>query len=152
MFETQLKVMLEMLDKKEQILMQILNISTNQETILLSGQSSDEINIFFNEMSAEKQNLIQEILLNDELFQNRFDTVKEEFDGKAPMHKALVAQLQAKIKEVMEIDAKIRIQEEKNKMHLGKSVKKNKIETTPKNYILKQYEKNNQFTGRDPHK
>lgn len=144
-FEVQLKVLFDILVKKKQALTQILNISENQETILLSKMESTEISNFFVAMNEEKQGLIDEVIKSDDLFQNIFDSIKDVFEDKAKEFKTDVANLQSEIKVLIEMDTKIRLQEEKNKSHLARinrATQKLDLSKTAKEYIIKQYEKN----------
>lgn len=144
-FEVQLKVLFEILVKKKQALTQILSISENQETILLSKMESSEISSFFVAMNSEKQDLIEEVIKSDDLFQSIFDGIKDVFEEKAKEYKDKITSLQSEIKVLIEMDTKIRLQEEKNKSHLArmnKASKKIDLSGTAKDYILKQYKKN----------
>lgn len=144
-FEVQLKVLFDILVKKKQALSQILSISENQETILISKMESAEISNFFIAMNDEKQGLIDEVIKSDDLFQNIFEGIKDVFEEKAKEYKTEVANLQSEIKVLIEMDTKIRLQEEKNKSHLArinKTANKIDLSKTAKEYIIKQYEKN----------
>ncbi|MDR1688110.1 MAG: hypothetical protein LBS21_05805 [Clostridiales bacterium] len=144
-FETQLKLLFEILVKKKQALTQILTISENQETILVSKMEPDEISSFFVAMNDEKQGLIDEVIKTDDLFQSIFDGVKAVFEEKAKEFKPRVSALQDEIKALIEMDTKIRLQEEKNKSQLARlnrTTRKIDLSQAAKDYVLKQYEKN----------
>ena len=147
-FQVQLRVLHEMLSKKKAVLSQIEAITENQENILLSRHAAEEEGaIFFIGLNGEKQKLIDLVLEADALFQNLFDEIKDEFDRRASEFKDEIQSLKDGIKEIVGLDSKIRIREEKNKMLLVKTRPKNKnsIRTANKAYVLKQYEKNKNF-------
>jgi len=147
-FQVRLRVLHEMLNKKKAALSQIEAITENQENILLSRHAAEEEGaIFFNGLNAEKQKLIDLVLEADALFQNLFDEIKDEFDRRASEFKDEIQSLKDGIKEIVGLDSKIRVREEKNKMLLEKTKPKNKIASGAVNkaYVLKQYEKNKNF-------
>ena len=144
-FLVQLNVLSDMLGKKKALLERISAITENQENILLSPYAeSDEGAMLFSGLNEEKHKLIELVLQADDLFQNLFDSIKEEFEARAQDFKEEIRTLKNEIKEVVELDAKIRIREEKNRMLLEKLKPKNKpeISGTSKAYVLKQYQKN----------
>ena len=144
-FAVQLKVMFNILTKKRQALTQILTISENQETILVSKMDAEEISAFFVAMNDEKQHLIDEVIKTDDMFQDMFNGIKDVFEERAKEHKEEIGGLQAEIKWLIEMDTKIRLQEEKNKSHLArlnKNVKKIDLSQAAKDYIIRQYGKN----------
>jgi len=135
----------EILAKKRQDLTQILTISENQETILISDMTSDEKGVFFVAMNEEKQRLIDEVIKSDDMFQDIFNGIKDVFEDKAKENKDGIHALQAEIKWLIEMDVKIRLQEEKNKsrlQRLNKDAKKIDLSQAAKDYVYKQYGKN----------
>ncbi|GHU51445.1 hypothetical protein AGMMS49975_04840 [Clostridia bacterium] len=145
-FQTTLSLLSEILAQKKSALLQILNICENQETVLLGTLAPDETYSFFGGMNAEKQTLIDSVIQSDEMFSRMFEKVRGIFDENAKENKDNITLLQAEIKETMEIDIKIRLQEEKNKMYLSKLKQSAKIDMPkkPKAYILEQYKKNSE--------
>ena len=146
-FHVRLKILSEMLNKKKALLTQILVITENQENILLSPYAAtDEGAVLFTGLNDEKQKLIELVLESDRLFQNLFDELKDEFDARAKEFGEEIDLLKVRIKEIVDLDSKIRIREEKNKMLIEKSKPKGKMNTgVSKAYLLKQYEKNKNF-------
>ena len=138
-----MNLMVDILAKKKQALNQILDITENQETILLQPKS-DELMVMFNEMNLEKQEYIQVVLQADDFFQNTFKDIKSNFEHNAEKYKDEVRDLQNKIKEIIDIDVKIRVKEERNKMLLPKFSTNLKIKApkASKSYMLEQYAKN----------
>jgi len=144
-FSVQLRVLSERLDKKKAALAQIISITENQENILLSPYAeSDGGALFFNGLNDEKHKLIEFVLEADNLFQNLFDSIKEEFEDKAREYKDEIQALKDNIKEVVDMDVKIRIREEKNRMLIEKTKPKQKLPVSgaSKAYLIKQYQKN----------
>ena len=144
-FLTQLRILSDMLDKKMSFLIQIMSITENQENILLSPHAdTDEGAMFFNGLNEEKHRLIELVLESDQLFQNLFDALKDEFELKAPDYKDDVQALKDRIKNVVDMDSKIRLREEKNRMLLEKTRHKNKqpVNEASKAYVIGQYKKN----------
>ena len=147
-FQTKLNILTDMLIKKKALLTQIETITENQEGILLSPfAAGEEGALFFNGLNDEKQKLIELVLEADRLFQKMFDDSKDEFDNRAGDFKDEIQALKDHIKEIVELDSRIRIREEKNKMLLEKTRPKKKIDTSGanKSHVLKQYEKNKNF-------
>ena len=144
-FAAQLNILNEILVKKKRFLTQVLTISENQETILLSKLEPEEISAYFVAMNGEKQGLIEEVIGTDDVFQSVFDGIRDIFDENAPLFKADIGALQAEIKELIEMDTQIRLQEEKNKSHLArinKTTVKIDLSQAAKDYVIKQYSKN----------
>lgn len=137
-FLLKIRLLTDIVGKKKQVLNQILDITENQETVLL--QPKPEITLF-NEMNMEKQNHIQTVLQADDFFQNVFDSIKEIFEKNAKNCADEIKQLQAEIKAVIDLDIKIRVKEQRNKMLLPKPV--TSLKGVPnKKYVLEQYQKN----------
>ena len=114
-FGTKLTLLQDILDKKQAALVAVLNISENMETLHLSPPS-DERQKFLIEMGKEKQKQIDYVLACDEAFQSIFDGIADEFEEKSAEHAEKIGQLQFSINEVLELDTKIRAQEEKNEL------------------------------------
>ncbi|MCL2349902.1 MAG: hypothetical protein FWC67_00330 [Defluviitaleaceae bacterium] len=149
-FEVKLAILADILIKKKDALQAILNICENQEN-LYSTPSTPERRDFLVQMGKEKQVQIDEVLACDEMFQGIFNSISENFQELGKEYKERVLTLQTGISEVMEMDVKIRIQEDKTKTAAqeawGKMAKTSSSaakEITPlnKNYIIDQYNKN----------
>ena len=141
-FETKLALLQEILNKKHEALSNILNISENQEMLYLSPPS-DERREFLMEMGKEKQKQIDEVLACDEVFQSIFDSIADGFEEKGNNYKEKVQELQLSINKVLELDVKIRAQEEKGKVianaNFGKQVGQTNINPANTSYILSKY-------------
>ncbi|MCL2602884.1 MAG: hypothetical protein FWD90_00225 [Defluviitaleaceae bacterium] len=112
--ETQLSILLEGLVNKEKALTEIANITDNQRTVIESGMSADEVRVFLTEMNKEKQQFIDRVKGCDNLFETMLKEIGTELDARQHMYKPQVAELQKYIRRVMDLDVKIRIQEEGN--------------------------------------
>ncbi|MDR1703634.1 MAG: hypothetical protein LBS19_02965 [Clostridiales bacterium] len=114
-FTVTLKILIDILEKKQAALENVLNITQNQETILQSPPSVER-STFFIQCNAEKQNLIDRVKEYDEMFQGFFDQAKGDLHEKAhdDDNKPLIIRLQALISQVVEQDVQIRAQERKN--------------------------------------
>ncbi len=143
--EAKFNLLFDILSKKKEALSQILNLTINQETVLLSNEETPELNVFFNEMSKEKQKLIDEVINADNFFQSTFNEMSEWFDKNANQYGEQVKKLQEQIKSVIDVDVKIRLQEQKNKELASKVRNKPKIHAlkASKSYILNKYKSNN---------
>ena len=143
--DTKLRILQDILAKKKFALECIFGICENIEGILLSpdGQGKE----FLPQMGKEKQLLIEQVLEADEVFQKLFDGISADFETNAPSHKDKIAGLQNSIKEVLELDIKIRAKEvqTKEQMLAGAAINlKKQAAANPagKNYILEQYKNN----------
>ena len=142
-FGLKLNVLTDILIKKKQALMQIANICENQG-LLLMQPSSDERTDFLKAISVEKQSLIEVVIECDDVFQTIFNEIHINFEERAKKFQRQTTVLQGKIKDVMELDVKIRAYEEKNKALVnetrGQPIDKNNAYN--KNYLDEQYKKN----------
>jgi len=111
----QLKILLDLLYKKKSILEQILTITENQFLII----HSDEKNMdFLDEMVKEKSHLIDKVNEIDEHFLNLYNKISFQIKKNADLYKDINKKLQERIKDISDTDAKIKIQEEKNRQEL----------------------------------
>jgi signal recognition particle GTPase len=112
--ETQLTILLEGLVNKENALTEIVNITDNQRTVIESGLPPAEVRGFLMEMNKEKQQFIDRVKGGDSMFETMLKEIGAELDARQHMYKPQVAELQKHIRRVMDLDVKIRLQEEKN--------------------------------------
>ena len=79
----------------------------------------------------------------DAVFQRIFDSIGEDFEDQCKPHAEKARRLQACIKDVLELDIKIRAQEEKSRVRakesIGMPAKESNINPASTNYILNQY-------------
>ncbi|MDR1531102.1 MAG: hypothetical protein LBS62_02775 [Clostridiales bacterium] len=149
-FETSLKLLLDILLKKKETLTQIFNITENQGTALAAaadGHKADSeelaaIKFLFDGMNDEKQVLIDKVINGDNVFQDIFSRLGAEFEERAEEQAELIRLLQSGIKDVMDLDVKIRLQERQNQMFIskgGSSGGKLNIPKATKSYMLDKY-------------
>jgi hypothetical protein len=152
-FEAKLGILGDILLKKKEALLAVLGICENQE-LLYSSPNTPERRDFLIGLAKEKQLQIDGVLACDDMFQGVFDSISDYFQANGAEYAERVRSLQGSINEVLELDVKIRAQEEKTKAaaqaawgtlagKLGKE--SSQKEATPANtsYILDQYRNNN---------
>ena len=97
----------------------------------------------------EKQNIIDELMKIDEAFLSTFKTFNGELNENRDIYAAEIEKMKKKIKEVTDIDVRIRVREERNRRIFTevRLENQNRIKglKASKDYILKQYEKNSKF-------
>jgi SMC interacting uncharacterized protein involved in chromosome segregation len=111
---TQLNILADGLNKKEQALREIVNITENQGTVIESGLTADETRAFLTQMNREKQQLIKTVIQCDNMFEAVLKEAGPALDAAPDAYKPQVAELQKRIRRVMDLDVKIRVYEEKN--------------------------------------
>ena len=114
-FENKLSSLKSILFQKEELLNIILNITYNQETILLE----EEVPELFYEMNEIKQFNINQIIELDTSFNDIFLSTPD-FEEKAKNYLDKIKELQDLIKIVTDLDLKVRIAEESNKKYASK--------------------------------
>ena len=100
-------------------------------------------------MNDEKQKLIDLVISSDNLFQSVFESSTEDFNLNAEAYKPQIKELQDLIRKVMDVDVKIRVQEQKNKDLIASQYPRTKIQAAKvsKGNLLKKYESNNKPKG-----
>jgi len=145
-FETKLAILADILTKKRGALLSVLAISENQES-LYASEPSPERRDFLMQMGQEKQVHIDDVLACDDVFQGIFDSIAGIFEEKGKVYAEQVKALQASIAEVLELDIKIRAQEEKTKIaaQAAWGQRPNQSEAPPaaRANLLEQYKNNN---------
>lgn len=111
----QIKILLELLGKRKKLFEQIYTITENQFTIINSNESSMD---FFDKMNQEKKILINRANEIDEYFLSIYNKVFLFIKNNPKPYKEIIEELQEQIRNISEIDTKIKIQEEKNKQEL----------------------------------
>ena len=114
MIEDKLEVLLDGLKRKQNALNEIVNITTNQQVVIKSRLSHAEIMTFILEMNVGKQDFIKTVKDCDDMFERLLQEVGPALDAEADMYKPQVAELQKYIRQVMDLDVKIRVLEEEN--------------------------------------
>lgn len=136
-----------LLDRKEELLTQVLNITKNQNIVF--ENNDNDAKSFLDISVKEKQKLINELLQIDEIFINIFESFNGDLNQNKQMFKDDILNLKYKIQQISEIDFKIRLQEEKNKniTTYNKSNQLPKIKTLKMStqQMLKKYNDNKQI-------
>jgi hypothetical protein len=130
--EIQLKLLINILDKKYTTLQEILSITENQGTVLKSVPSDREM---FQFMFDEKQTRIDSISAGDDLFNRMFGSVMEAIKKEKNSYKSYIAQMQTLVKAIMHIEIRIRLEERNNKKYL-----QNIINPVPRQMAAKEYQ------------
>lgn len=176
-FGIHLRLLRDILESKKDSLCQIANICENQQFLSettelneLTGfiepaefseiSEADSKNEILFVMSREKQKLVEKVQQCDEVFNKTFEKIKQTFELNAIKYKSDVKYIQLLIKNVTELDIKIRnlenisinraVNNTNLHNHYNYHNKKNiniSVEPSLKNYILKQYEKNKKNSG-----
>ena len=123
-FQIKLKVLRDSLYDKENILTAILGITENLEAVynaLLTVDPSDAENLrsMINEMNAQKQALIDQVISNDSAFQTIFGELNsnpDEFDENCRLNKVIIEDMQKEIRALTDLDMKIRLNEKRNEI------------------------------------
>lgn len=138
-----LNILRDILAEKKYALEQIHNICYNERSVFLEPHTQEREEMLKG-IAAEKQKLVDKVIQYDNVFQKSFDSIKNNFEEQAYHYKEEINLLQSMIKQVMELDIKIRSAENENKEIFSRerNIKK-QTNTLAKSYILKQYEKNN---------
>jgi len=111
----QLKILLELLDKKKKILEQIYTITENQYVIVNTDENDMD---FFDGMVKEKHSLIEKVNEIDKHFLNIYNKISSIIKQNPTIYKDIIKDLQDEIRDISKIDTKIKIQEEKNRQEL----------------------------------
>ena len=138
-----------LLDRKIQILSQVLAITENQSLVFKEAKNI-QTNGFLNISLEEKQSLINELIDIDNMFLEIFQSFSGSLNRNKQTFKEDIKNIQSKIQQITEIDFKIRIQEEKNRQISINNIN-NKVNNTEKiktlkiskNDMLKKYSSNN---------
>ena len=134
MIDTQLGILIDILNIKMQLLESVLNISENQEYLIMQPPS-DERTEMFKEMTEEKQRHIDLVLESDERFQSIFDKIKDIVEANGAEYKPRLLEMQDLITVILETDVKIRAQEQKNRDVLHNQMLSMQMKKPPPNDI-----------------
>lgn len=167
-FETNIKILTDIVIKKNEMLDILLNIITNQKTLLelvmntsyeLSNEQATEIKQIFSEMIKEKNNHMTKINESDQVFATIF-TGLENFEEQSKNHREIVRNLQSHVQIATDLDMKIRIAENENENFIkakdlktagykagtsSKTISKTEKSPVSKRKIMDSYKNNNDF-------
>jgi proline dehydrogenase len=127
-----LNILIESLDKKSEILNNILKLTNEQHQVI----NKEELDLdIFEKIIDKKQKLIEEIELIDSGFQSTYERIKESISNQLDLYKDEVVLIKQKITQVSEIGISIQVIEEKNKQDIENHFKrtKKKVMTFKKN-------------------
>ncbi len=123
-FRIRVKLLNELLQKKQEALSAILNICENEETVITNGAGGDNDRGLLRAMAEEKQSNINIVLESDEIFETTFSRIRDGFEQNAKENKEAVTSMKALISAVCDLDIKIRLKEEQNKKLLDEKNKR----------------------------
>ncbi len=107
-----IQMMLESLQKKEQVLKRLLSESENQKEVLSAKEVDWDA---FDQITVKKGDLIDELLKLDEGFDALFERVKEPLTQKKDIYKTEIGYMQSVIKTLTEKSAELEALEQRNK-------------------------------------
>lgn len=153
MIEEKLEILLDGLKKKQNSLKEIVNITNNQQVVIKSHLTHAEIMAFILEMNREKQQFIKIVKDCDNMFELLLKEVGPTLDEQVNMYKPQVAELQKYIKQVMDLDVKIRVLEEENNKLIDEirpnfnGIKQKKVLSMDEQKVLKAYKEGSKLRG-----
>ena len=112
---TYIRMMLDILSKKESCLKELLELTTAQESIL-KGEEFDEDG--FNGLMQKKREQLRKLEEYDEGFQAIYNRVAEELQNNKEEHKEQILEMQRLITGITDLSVKLTALEEKNKTAL----------------------------------
>lgn len=138
-----LNYLISLLDKKKTLLIQILNITENQELFCkqLYGETKES---FLKDSLKEKQILISKISVIDNTFITTFNSFNGDLNKNSSLFKDTLFLMKQKIKQITDLDIKIRLKENNNKIFFNQTtiMSKPRIIKSSKTYIINEYAKN----------
>ena len=112
---TYIRMMLDILSKKESCLKELLELTTAQESIL-KGEEFEEDG--FNGLMQKKREQLRKLEEYDEGFQAIYNRVAEELQNNKEEHKEQILEMQRLITGITDLSVKLTALEEKNKTAL----------------------------------
>lgn len=146
-----IQMMIESLQKKEEILASLLHKSEQQKEVLSEAEVDWDV---FDNLTIEKGELIDELLKLDDGFENLFERIKEPLTAKKEQYKTEIGFMQASIATLTESSAKLEALEQRNKKLVEsriaesrQSIKQSKIGSQA---AMQYYQKMNRINTVDP--
>lgn len=112
MEQTYIAIMIQSLEKKEEVLDKIIELDTIQKNQLEDPNLTPED---FDEVVEAKSELIEQLNYLDSGFEKLFDRMKEELEGNKEAHKDEIRIMQEHIRSITDKSVKIQSQEARNK-------------------------------------
>lgn len=109
--ENYLQVLSESLDKKIIILKELERLTAEQKAIVDANEFDEEE---FNTNVNKKAALIEEIEKLDKGFQILYNNIKSQIEGNREQYKSQIAELQGKIKIVLDYSSSLQVAEKRN--------------------------------------
>lgn len=138
--ETKMDLLIDVLNKKAKLLDNILNITINQQTLLKNSSNTMDMKNLYLEMNIEKQNLIDNTIKSDTVFNSIFENISTKLKHYSDEYKEKFKVMQSLIKIITNIDCKIRVLESQNSQIKKQFFNNGKIFDT--NNILDKYRQN----------
>lgn len=129
--DIQLKLLIDILNKKFSMLNEILSITENQGILLKSCPDNREM---FLSMFDEKQIRIDNISSGDDIFNRIFKVIVEDIKRENTSYKVYVSDMQVLVKAIMDLEIRIRLEERNNTKYMKKV-----INTVPMKVVAKHY-------------
>lgn len=121
----QIDLMVDALNKKKQMLQEILRY-TNDQAELLKAESLDMRS--FNNIMKNKQVRIDKLIQIDQGFESLFERIKTTLTSQPDIYRDAVKEMQQLIKETSDLGIEIQVQEERNKVQFDVKSKTTKNE------------------------
>lgn len=112
MTENYLQIMIESLEKKEQVLDEIVRLCEEQENLLADPNLDPDD---FRKYVTKKSDQIEKLQLLDDGFESLYEKVKETLSGDRGVYAAEIRRMQELIRHITEKSVKIQTIEAKNK-------------------------------------
>lgn len=112
-----LDIMIDSLNKKSELLKQIIEYNQKQQNIVLAADFDEEA---FEKNVADKGDVVEEILKLDEGFNSVFNRVKEELTENKSKYAERIAVLKELVAKVTDMGVRIQAQELRNKQLVEK--------------------------------
>lgn len=110
--DVKLRLLIDILIKKQDVMTEIYNIVMNQKTIMTSDGDYMQLLKETSKMVKEKTTEVNDL---DEKFQNEYDMISKELSETKESYKGYINVMKEKIKINTELKLKIKLQEDKNK-------------------------------------
>lgn len=110
--QTYIDIMIQSLERKLQVMNQIIEINLRQENILEDKKASIEE---FDKCVEEKATLIEQMLQLDSGFEKLYARVEEELEDKKENHVEAIRKMQSLIRKITDKSMEIQAQEARNK-------------------------------------
>lgn len=121
----QVKILVDTLEKKKQLLTEIDNYTKEQANIL----SAPDLDLrAFNNIMSNKQVRIDLLMRIDDGFEATFDRVKTVLTTQPGIYKEAILKMKTLIKEVNDLGVSIQVQEQRNKLTFDTKTKSMKSE------------------------